>query len=98
MEDIFNKLYSDIVVSKSESSFITISLILSTLSLLSEIKISTSLFKAAIYARTPTSGFTALTISLALENLVLITADEIEPENNSFSEKFFMPSCDGITV
>ena len=62
------------------------------LSASSAIRTSLSLFKATIYDLTPTIGLTALTMSLALENLSFITSEPIEPSKEPSSEKFFTPS------
>ena len=90
--DKFLSLKSEILVSNSESKFRIISLTLLILSASSVINTSLSLFNATIYDLTPTIGFTALTISLALENLSLITSEPIEPVYGPLSVKFLTPS------
>ena len=90
--DKFLSLKSEILVSNSESKFRIISLTLFMLSASSEINTSLSLFNATMYDLTPTIGFTAFTISLALENLSLITSEPIEPVYGPLSEKFLTPS------
>ena len=92
IEDKFFNLKSEILVSSSESKFLIISLTLFILSASSAIKTSLSFCNATIYDLTPTIGLTAFTISLALENLNLITSDPMEPAKGPSSEKFFTPS------
>ena len=65
-----------------------ISLTLLILSASSAIRTSLSFCRATIYDLTPTIGLTAFTISLALENLNLMTSEPIEPASGPSSKNF----------